>query len=89
MKCLLISPEGLEMALKNPRHVIVNLQQLVLQRLDAVCLLGARCRGLQPGCAIQVVLAAEVSDQLRDLDQRHGARRVFRPDDLRNLCARR
>ena len=64
---LLAAAEGLEVALKDGGDVICGLQSLVLQGLDAVRLEVDGRHHLDPADAVEVVLAAQVSHQLREL----------------------
>ena len=82
---LLVGAERLKVALEDAGDIVVGLEHLVLQCFEAVRLPVARCRCLEPGRAVQVMLAAEVSNQLRDLDQRHGTRSILDVDDVRRL----
>ena len=87
LECQLTGAERLEVALKDAGNVVVDLEHFVLQRLDAVSLAVAGCRRLDPAHAVQVVLAAEIPHQLRQLDQRRGAPRVRDTDDVRDACS--
>ena len=72
------------MALQDGGDVIRGLEGFVLQSLDPVSLVIAGCRRLDPAHAVQVVLAAEIPHQLRQLDERLGVPCVLDADDVRD-----
>ena len=82
LECQLAGTERLQMALQDGGDVIRGLEGFVLQSLDPVSLVIAGCRRLDPGNAVQVVLAAEVTYQLRELDKRCGVASVLGADHV-------
>ena len=84
----LVGAEGLRIAFEDARQVVVDLQHLVLHRLEPLCLVVAGGHNLHPGRTVEVMLAHQVPDELRHLSDRHGACAIFGGDDFRRLRSR-
>ena len=65
------------MAVEDARQVVVDLQHLVLHRFEPLCLVVAGSHDLRPSHTVELVLAHQVSDELRYLGERHRARPVL------------
>ena len=87
LECQLAGTECLQMALQDGGRVIRGLERFVLQNLNAVGLVIDGRRRLDPAHAVQVVLAAEIPHQLRQLDERCGVPHVLDADDVRDACS--
>ena len=86
---LLVDEVALHVGIEDTRHLVVDLEQFMLHSLQAIGVAIVGVHHADPGGPVKVVLAAQVTDELRELNDRHRPVRVLREDGLRHLCTER
>ncbi len=77
------------LSIEHPGHLVVHLQGLVLESVDAFGVVVGRIHELTPRGTIQLVLTTQVSHQAAQGLYLHGASKVFLLDNLRDFGALR
>ena len=86
LESLLIGTESLKVTVEDASHIVIDLEQFVLQSFKTIGLAVGDLNRPLPCDSVELVLTAEVADKLRHLNECHGSVGVLLPDNLR-LCS--
>ena len=84
-----VGVDALKMSIEDAGHFVVGLEHLMLQGLQAICVVVAGRHNPLPGGSVEIVLAAQIPDKLRELVDGHRRACVLLAHGFRHLCAGR